>query len=228
VARYLLELEPRLFDLQDRLLSGIWKPSRPWRLDVLDPKPRRISVMPFEDRIVHQALNAVLEPRQERSLIRDTYACRKGAGTHAALRRAAGWARSFRYWVRLDVRRYFPSIDHEILRRQWQRYATEPFLAELCARILDAGECETERAYFPGDDLFTPHLRRVGLPLGNLTSQLWANGYLSPVDHLVKDRARFRGYLRYMEARDPHGPRFRGAVRGRAIAGRSRQVDDQQ
>ena len=119
VARYLLELEPRLFDLQDRLLSGIWKPSRPWRLDVLDPKPRHISVMPFEDRIVHQALTAVLEPRQERSLIRDTYACRKGAGTHAALRRAAGWARSFRYWVRLDVRRYFPSIDHEILRRQW-------------------------------------------------------------------------------------------------------------
>ncbi|MCB9660288.1 MAG: RNA-directed DNA polymerase [Sandaracinaceae bacterium] len=199
VARYLVELEPRLIDLERRLLAGTWVPQRPVMLRVHDPKPRTISVQPFEDRVVHQALAAVLGPRLERTLIRDTYACRVGAGTHAALRRARAWARTYRYWVRLDVVRYFPSVDHAVLRELLAPETPEPWLWRLCDLILERGECERERAYFPGDDLFTPHTRDVGLPLGNLTSQLWANAYLSPVDHFVKDRLGHRAYLRYMD-----------------------------
>ena len=199
VARFLLSLEAQLVSLRDELIADTWQPSRPTLLDVRDPKPRVISVLPFRDRVVHQCLWAVLSPRIERRLIADTYASREGHGTHAALRRARSWARTWRWYVHLDVARYFPSIDHAIVREHLRRDVPEPWLRALCDRILRAGVTSTQRWYFPGDDLFSPFERAVGLPLGNLTSQLWANRYLDPVDHHMKDRLRVRGYLRYMD-----------------------------
>jgi retron-type reverse transcriptase len=199
VARFLLELEPELVALRDDLLAGRWQPSRARELRIRDPKPRIIAVLPFRDRVVHQALGAVLAPRIERRLILDTYACRVGAGTHAALRRARAWARTYRWYVHLDVEQFFPSIDHAIVRAHLAQDVPEPWLRALCDRILDAGGGATRRAHVPGDDLFTPYARAVGLPLGNLTSQLWANRYLDPLDHLAKDRLRVRPYLRYMD-----------------------------
>lgn len=119
-------------------------------------------------------------------------------GTHAALRLARAWAHTWPWWVRLDVARFFPSIDHDTLRAQLAQDIPEAPLRALYGHILDA-DSAPGTLHFPGDDLFTPAARRVGLPLGNLTSQLWANRYLDPVDHLVKDRLRVRGYLRYMD-----------------------------
>ena len=198
VARYRLDLEGRLLALRDRVLAGAWRPGAGRTVRLYDPKPRVITIPPFEDRVVHQALCAVLAPRVERRAIRDNYACRVGLGTHAAMRRARAWARTWRWCVRLDVARFFPTIDHAAVRAQLAQDVPEPALFALCARILDAGG-SVGGVYVPGDDLFAPHARRVGLPLGNLTSQLWANRYLDPVDHLVKDRLRLRGYLRYMD-----------------------------
>ncbi len=199
VARFRLDLEGELCALRDDLLAGRWTPSRPRILAVRDPKPRTISVLPFRDRVVHQALGAVLGPIVERRLVGDTYACRAGAGTHAAFRRARAWSRTYPWYVHLDVARFFPSADHDVVRAQLAEDVREPFLREICDSILRAGVCDRSRAHFPGDDLFAPFLRDVGLPLGNLTSQLWANRYLDPIDHLVKDRLRLRGYLRYMD-----------------------------
>lgn len=163
-----------------------------------DPKPRRIAVPGSGDRVVHQCIAAALEPRHERRMVADSYACRRGHGTHAALRRAAAWARTYRWWVRLDVARFFPSVDHAIVRAQLARDLPAVPLRALCERILAAGG-RRGGVYVPGDDLFTPVERVVGLPLGSLMSQLWANRYLDPVDHLVKDRLRHRAYLRYMD-----------------------------
>lgn len=199
VARFRLELERELVELHDALLADRWAPARPRLVRVHDPKARVISVQPFRDRVVHQCLFAVLEPRLDRRLIRDTYACRAGLGTHAALQRAKCWARTYRWYAHLDVARYFPSIDHHTVRAQLARDVPEVWLRALCERILAAGDCSRQRWHFPGDDLFAPFAREVGLPLGNLTSQLWANRYLDPVDHLVKDRLRVRPYLRYMD-----------------------------
>lgn len=199
VARFRLDLERELVALHTELVEGRWTPSRPTLLRVHDPKPRVISVQPFRDRVVHQCLFAVLDPRIDRRLIRDSYACRPGMGTHAALTRARAWARTYRWYAHLDVARYFPSIDHAVVRAQLARDVPEMWLRALCERVLAAGECARQRWHFPGDDLFAPYARDVGLPLGNLTSQLWANRYLDPVDHLVKDRLRVRGYLRYMD-----------------------------
>ncbi|MFO0631128.1 MAG: RNA-directed DNA polymerase [Polyangiales bacterium] len=106
---------------------------------------------------------------------------------------------AYALWLWLDVARYSPSIDHAVVREQLARDVPEAWLRGLCDAILRAGVCAMQRWHFPGDDLFAPLARDVGLPLGNLTSQLWANRYLDPVDHLVKDRLRHRAYLRYMD-----------------------------
>lgn len=156
-------------------------------------------MLPFRDRVVHQALAAAIGPRVERRFITDNYACRVGAGTHAALRRARAWAHTWPWCVHLDVERFFPTIDHGVVRAHLAQDVPCGPVRDLCERILDAGGTSDARVYVPGDDLFTPLGRRVGLPLGSLTSQLWANRYLDPVDHLVKDRLRVRGYLRYMD-----------------------------
>jgi RNA-directed DNA polymerase len=197
-AGFRLELEPRILAIRREVLGGGYRPDPVMILRVLDPKPRVISVPSFRDRVVQQCLAAVLGPRVERRLIRDTYACRVGAGTHAAMRRARAWARTYRWHVRLDVTQFFPSVDHAVVREHLARDLPPGELRALCETILDAGGT-LGGPYLPGDDLFAPHTRRVGLPLGSLTSQLWANRYLDPVDHLVKDRLRHRGYLRYMD-----------------------------
>lgn len=198
-ARFWMNLEPELLKLQEQLLQGSWQPQPIRKLLIHDPKRRIITVPSFRDRVTHQALAAVIEPRIERRFIRDTYACRIGAGTHAAYRRARAWSRSHKWVAHLDVRKYFPSIDHALVQEQWHQDRYPPYIRVLCERILKAGEGDSAGTYFPGDELFTPWNRGIGLPLGSLTSQLWANRYLDPVDHLIKDRLRVRAYLRYMD-----------------------------
>jgi retron-type reverse transcriptase len=198
VANFRLELEPRILALQRLVLAGEYRPDPVMPLRIHDPKRRVISVPSVRDRVVQQCLAAVLGPRIERRLIGDTYACRVGHGTHAAMRRARAWARTYRWHLRLDVTQFFPTIDHAVVRAQLARDLPRGALRELCEIILDASGT-FDGPYLPGDDLFSPRTRRVGLPLGSLTSQLWANRYLDPIDHLVKDRLRHRAYLRYMD-----------------------------
>jgi len=201
VAAVLLELESVVLDLERRLLAGTWLPGEPGLHEVRDPKRRLIAAAPFRDRIVHQALCAVVAPRLDGHLIAHSYACRTGLGTHAALARAKVWARGHRYFVHLDVAKFFPTVDHAILLAQLARHVPCGRTLNLCARIVAAGGAVSAgpRRHFPGDDLFTPHARPIGLPIGNLTSQHFANRYLSPVDHRAKDRLRVRAYLRYMD-----------------------------
>jgi hypothetical protein len=201
VARTLFDLERVVLDLRDRLLDGSWTPGRPGLHEVHDPKRRLIAAAPFVDRIVHQSVCAAIGPLLDRHLAGDTYACRVGLGTHAAVRRAAGWARSYRWFCHLDVAKFFPTVDHAILLAQLDRDVPCARTVDLCRRIIAAGALSVRgpRWHFPGDDLFTPLERAVGLPIGNLTSQHFANRYLSPVDHRLKDRLRVRAYLRYMD-----------------------------
>ncbi len=201
VARTLLERETIVLSLQESLRSGTWQPGRATVHEIRDPKPRTIAAAPFHDRIVHQALCASIGPLLDRGLVSDTYACRIGLGTHAALRKARAWANAHSWFVHLDVRKYFASIDHEILLRQLSRHLLCPRTLGVCAAIVKSGALTVDgpRFHFPGDDLFTPASRAAGLPIGHLTSQHFANRYLSPVDHLAKDRLGIRAYLRYMD-----------------------------
>lgn len=169
---------------------------------IRDPKPRRIYALPFVDRVAQHWLIARTLPAIERSLVDQTYACRRGRGTHACLRRAADLTRARRFVLRLDVQKFFASIDHELLRAQLGR-VTPPELRWLSDRFLDAplpaGAVESVAFHFPGDDLLTPLERPHGLPIGSLTSQIWANLYLSPLDHLLADVLGLGSFVRYCD-----------------------------
>ena len=128
------------------------------------------------------------------------YANRLGFGTHRALRRFTQFARSSRYVLQCDVRKYFPSIDLTILKALIRRKIHCPDTLWLLATIIDSSNPQAPSIeYFPGDTLLTPIERRQGLPIGNLTSQFFANIYLNGFDHFVKETLRAPKYLRYVD-----------------------------
>lgn len=200
VLRFHYDLERELWRLHDELARHIYRPGLYRTFTIHEPKRRLISAAPYRDRVVHHALCNVLEPIYERSFIFDTYACRPGKGTHAAVRRCQEYARRFRYVLKADIRKFFPSIDHEVLKATLARTIKDPDVLRLAGLIIDhANRQEPVLEWFPGDDLFTPIERRRGLPIGNQTSQFFGNVYLDPLDHFLKDRLRVGGYVRYVD-----------------------------
>ena len=185
VARFVFDLERNLLALQAELRSGTYRMS-PYRTFVIrEPKVRRICAAHFRDRVVHHAVCSVLDPIFEAGMIGDTYACRRGKGTHAAVRRVQEFSRKQPYVLLCDVRKYFETIDHEVLKALLRRKLKDRMLLALLDRIighpLPGGE--------PGK----------GVPIGNLTSQHFANLYLGELDHCIKDRLALPGYVRYMD-----------------------------
>jgi hypothetical protein len=159
---------------------------------------------------VHHALVQFIEPIFERSFIHDSYANRVGKGTHRALDRCQAFARRYPYVLQCDLRQFFPAVDHAILRGILARKIADPGVLWLIDCILKGGEGvlagEYDMVWFPQDDpstgtgqgLFAVNRPR-GLPVGNLTSQFWANCYLNPLDHYVKRELRCPAYLRYVD-----------------------------
>jgi RNA-directed DNA polymerase len=202
VAYFEYRLEDHLLQLQRELVERTYHPGAYNSFYIHDPKRRLISAAPFRDRVVHHALCNLMEPVFERSFIGDSYANRLGKGTHRALDRATQFSRLFGYVLPCDVRQFFPSIDHALLRAILGRKVQDPGLLWLVDQILASGvgvlSEEYEMVYFKGDDLFAV-VRPRGLPIGNLTSQFWANCYLNPFDHFVKKELGCRGYVRYVD-----------------------------
>jgi retron-type reverse transcriptase len=200
VAAFEVNLEWELLRLSEELRTGTYRPGPYRTFFIHDPKKRMISAAPFRDRVVHHALCNVIEPLFEPTLIADTYANRQGKGTHAGIRRCQQFARRSRYVLKADIRKYFPSIDHELLKGIIARKIKCRRTLRLIDLIIDNSNPQEEvYDYFPGDDLFTPVLRKKGLPMGNLTSQFFANLYLSPLDHFVVEELRMPGYVRYVD-----------------------------
>ena len=168
VAAFELALEDNLWQLQEELRQQTYRPGRYYSFRIRDPKPRLISAAPFRDRVVHHALVRVLEPLFERAFIADSYANRKGRGTHRALDRAQHFARHYRYVLQCDIVQFFPSADHAVLRAILARKIGDDAVLWLIDRILASGAgvlaTEYDMVYFPGDDLFEgiahlyPHL----------------------------------------------------------------------
>jgi len=137
VARFHFGLERELWRLHDELRTRTYRPG-PYRTFVLcEPKPRLISAAPYRDRVVHHALTRVLEPLFERTFLPDSYACRKGRGTHAAVARCQHFARRFRYVLKADVQKFFPSLDHRVLKGLLVRKVKDPDVLWLAGRIID-------------------------------------------------------------------------------------------
>jgi RNA-directed DNA polymerase len=202
VAAFEYELETKLLNLQTTLQTGKYRPSAYRSFLIFDPKRRLVSAAPFADRVVHHALMQLLEPIFERTFIGDSYANRVGKGTHAALERAQRWVREYRYVLQCDIKQFFPSVDHVVLYSLLATKIACPRTLQLAKLILDSGDgvlaAEYEMVYFEGDDLLSLHRPR-GLPIGNLTSQCWANVYMNEVDQLVKRQLHCTPYLRYVD-----------------------------
>lgn len=193
-------LEQSLHQLQQSLFDKSYRPGKYKTFAIYDPKPRLISAAPYRDRVVHHALCNVIMPIFDRGFIPDSYANRLGFGTHRALKRFTQFAASYRYVLQCDLQKYFPSIDHEILKVELRQRIKCPDTLWLIDLIIDgSNEQEPVLHYFPGDDLLTPLLRRHGLPIGNLTSQFFANVYLNRFDHFAKETLKLRAYLRYVD-----------------------------
>ncbi len=203
VAAFEYDLEGRLMQLRDRLRARTYRPGAYRRFAIADPKPRVISAAPFADRVVHHALVNILEPLYERRFIGDSYANRRGKGLHQALDRATQFARRYRYVLQCDIVQFFPAVDLAILRRNLARVVRDDDVLWLCDQILQGGAHELTDQYtlviFPGETHEQAMARLRGLPIGNQTSQFWANVYLHPLDQFVKSELRCHAYLRYVD-----------------------------
>jgi retron-type reverse transcriptase len=201
-AAFEFDLADQLLALESELRQQTWQPGAYHSFYIHEPKKRLISAAPFRDRVVHHALCRVTTPYFERLFIANSFANRVGKGTHRALDACQDYARRFRYVLPCDVVQFFPSIDHAILTETLCKMLPDESVMWLVERILASGRGvlaeEYTMVYFPGDDLFAISRPR-GLPIGNLTSQWWANCYLNPFDHFVRRELGCAAYLRYVD-----------------------------
>lgn len=202
VALFEHTLEENLWQLQETLRAKSYRPGNYVSFTIHEPKKRVISAAPFRDRVVHHALCNLIEPIFESHFIADSYANRVGKGTHRALDRCQQFARRYPYVLQCDIRQFFPSLDHQLLRAILSRQLNDPQVLWLIDQIIASGQGILREAYemvwFPGDNLLAA-VRPRGLPIGNLTSQFWANCYLTPLDYFIKRQLGCRAYLRYVD-----------------------------
>lgn len=187
VLNFTYRLEENLMKIKEELESQSYKHGAYVAFQVVDQKKRTVKASPFKDRVVHHALCNVIEPILDKAFIYDSYACRKGKGTHFGADRITKILRKYRnrkmYALKCDVRKYFESIDHEILLEMVGRKIGDEKVMWLIREIIES-DCSE-----PGK----------GIPIGNLTSQLFANVYLDRLDSFVKHKLRIRHYFRYVD-----------------------------
>ncbi|MEZ5044081.1 MAG: RNA-directed DNA polymerase [Saprospiraceae bacterium] len=176
-------LRDKLRILQNQILSGEVESGDYHYFTIYDPKKRQICAAPFAQRVLHHALMNVCHPFFERAQTADSFASRIGKGTYAALDQARANSLCYAWFLKLDARKYFDSIHHGVLRQQLCSLFKDGRLLRIFDQIIDSYGVEPGR----------------GLPIGNLTSQYFANHYLSPADHFAKEDLRVPGYVRYMD-----------------------------
>lgn len=183
VLKFYDNLEPNLLNMMAAVEAGTYQWGPYHEFQVMEPKPRIIEAAPFRDRIVHQAIHEKLEPIFEPIFYEHSYACRKGHGTHKAVERLQSWlvGKPDMFYLKMDVAKFFASVDREILFGLiCRKISDKRFLSMIHSLILNA----------PGS---------IGIPIGNLTSQLFANLYLNHLDQFIKRRLQVKCYIRYMD-----------------------------
>lgn len=178
-------MENELIEIQSTLINGSYHPKPYTMFKIYEPKERNISSAAFRDRVVHHSIINILEPIFERRHIHDSYACRVGKGTHVALKRAQKMVRTYSYFLKCDIRKFFESIDHAVLIEMLQSLIKDEKLMKLLIRIIEHQPSYT--------------MKGKGLPIGNLTSQHFANYYMGFLDSFAKRKLGSRGYVRYMD-----------------------------
>lgn len=184
--------EENLERVRDEILGLSYEPSEYRYFKVYEPKERQIMALPFYDRVVQHAINNVLEPIFEKRFISHSYACRKDKGMHAASDTLKSWLHGWQrhrpdmplYAIKADIHHYFQSIDHGVLKAEMRRVIKDAGTLVLIDRIID------HNGQMPDG---------TGIPVGNLTSQLFANIYLDKLDKYIKHTLGAKQYIRYMD-----------------------------
>jgi RNA-directed DNA polymerase len=194
------ELEANLHNLQSELAAGSYLPGEYRYFKIYEPKERDIYAAPYRDRVVHHAIVNIIEPLWERSFFFHSYACRVDKGMHRAIDVCQNYLRRNDYVLKCDIKKYFPSIDHEILKTILRsKIKDERFIGLIELMIDSAPEMESPFVIYPGDDLITLMERKKGIPIGNLTSQFFANLYLNELDSWMKHQKKASFFIRYMD-----------------------------
>jgi len=183
VLQYQQTLDCNLLNLQQELAAGQVDWGEYHAFDVYDPKPRTIHASSFKSRVAQHSIMNLCGQSFEDYQIYDSYACRKGKGLDAALARSIKFSRPGDWYLQMDIKKYFNTINHQVLNNQLQRRFKESKLLNLFATVLDSYHV------LPGE----------GVPIGNLTSQFFANHYLGALDHFIKEQLRAKRYVRYMD-----------------------------
>lgn len=209
ILRFGYYLESNLLNLERELKSGYYRPSPYVCFTVHDPKKRQVSAPAFRDRVLQHALVGAIESLFEKSFIYDSYACRQKKGTHFGLSRFKKFLQAARsihgpntplYCLRMDVSKFFASISWDVLLPLIFKQVHCQRTQNLIVKILTTYQFFDEKGQvFDPAPLVVSPARRRGIPIGNLTSQLFANIYLNELDHFVKDKLRVRWYGRYMD-----------------------------
>lgn len=191
VIQFHVELTTNLTQLYRELQNKTYTHGTYIAFNISDPKPRNIHKATVRDRVVHHLLYKELYFYFDQRFIYDSYSCRVEKGTHRALDRFRGFARSVSknntrscYVLKCDIRKFFASIDHDVLRNILKRHITDEDILELINRVLVSFNSDEDG---------------VGLPLGNLTSQLLVNVYIHEFDMFVKQELRVKHYIRYAD-----------------------------
>ncbi|MBL7169927.1 MAG: hypothetical protein ISS48_02835 [Candidatus Aenigmarchaeota archaeon] len=201
VAKFELNLENELLQLKHELKTMTYRPHPLKRFIIRDPKTRVISSSHFRDRVVHHALCNMIEPIFEKTFISDSYANRKGKGALKAVLKFDEYKRKvsgngkllpkakdnnqvYGYALKADIRKYFDTVDHEVLMDIVRRKIKDEKVIWLIRRIMDNHNCK-----IPGK----------GMPIGNLTSQFFANVYLNELDYFIKHELKAKYYIRYVD-----------------------------
>ena len=188
-ARYLMD---NIFALRDELESGVYKHGNYHSFYITDPKRRHIHKASVRDRLLHHAVYRILYPFFDRTFITDSFSCRNGKGTHKALSRFREFAHQVSRnntrtcWIlKCDIKKFFASINHETLLSILREYIPDQDILYLLRNIITSFHTES--------------FKDIGLPLGNLTSQMLANIYMNELDQFVKHKLKARHYLRYAD-----------------------------
>jgi RNA-directed DNA polymerase len=183
VLGYATNLHDNLLELQTEIRTGQIKVGDYRYFKIFDPKERQICASAFSEQVLHHALMNVCHPVFEGAQIEDSFASRPSKGVHAALALAKKHTRRHRYFLKLDVRKFFDSIHQETLKLQLAKKFKEPLLLNIFGQIIDSYEATPGR----------------GVPIGNLSSQYFANHFLAELDRFIKQNLNASAYIRYMD-----------------------------
>ncbi|MDM8297089.1 reverse transcriptase/maturase family protein [Enterocloster aldenensis] len=207
VLNFSAHLEDNLVKLQKELIDRTYTLGKYREFYIYEPKKRLIMAQPFKDRVVQWAIYQVLNPVFAQGYITDSYACIKERGTHKAVKRLHYWLRQVGkkpekyYFLKLDISKYFYRIDHDVLMGILKRKIRDDDMIFLLDKIVNSSETNfgLPPGKSPGEVKRSDRVSEKGMPVGNLSSQMFANLYLNELDQYCKRTLGIHFYVRYMD-----------------------------